>query len=47
MKKKFEKILFGKKLQYDKEFRKKVLEDQSYSYADLYKNPPYCDFSPS
>jgi hypothetical protein len=40
MKKELEKILFGKKLQYDKEFRKKVLEDQCYSDADLYKGPP-------
>jgi hypothetical protein len=40
MKKELEKILFGKKLQYDKEFRKKVLEDQCYSDADLYKKPP-------
>ncbi len=39
MKKELEKILFSKKLQYDKEFRKKVLEDQCYSDADLYKNP--------
>lgn len=40
MKKELDKILFGKKLQYDKEFRKKVLEDHCYSDADLYKNPP-------
>jgi hypothetical protein len=39
MKKELEKILFGKKLQYDKEFRKKVLEDHCYSDADLYKTP--------
>ena len=39
MKKELEKILFGKKLQYDKEFRKKVLEDHCYSDADLYKIP--------
>jgi len=39
MKKELEKILFGKKLQYDKVFRKKVLEDHRYSDADLYKTP--------
>ena len=39
MKKELEKILFGKKLQYDKEFRKKVLEDHCFSDADLYKTP--------
>lgn len=39
MKKELEKILFGKKLQYDKEFRKKVLEDHYYSDADLFKTP--------
>lgn len=40
MKKELEKILFGRKLQFDKVFRKKVLEDQCYSDADLYKKPP-------
>jgi hypothetical protein len=43
MKKELEKILFGKKLQYDKEFRKKVLEDHCYSDADLYKTPQESD----
>jgi hypothetical protein len=39
MKKELEKILFKEKLQHDKEFKKKVLEDHSYSQDDLYKIP--------
>ena len=39
MKKELEKILFGEKLQHDKVFRKKVLEDHCYSQTDLYKVP--------
>ena len=39
MKKELEKILFKEKLQHDREFRKKVLEDQCYSQADLFKIP--------
>ena len=39
MKKELEKILFREKLEHDKEFRKKVLEEHCYSQADLYKTP--------
>jgi hypothetical protein len=45
MKKELEKILFGEKLQHDREFRKKVLEDHCYSQADLYKIPKEDDHS--